>query len=69
MLETGLKKIIAEAVASPDRWDLFREPFVSFSAANDKRYAALKTRIGGWHLPPTELLPEAENRLKYTKRK
>lgn len=65
MLETEIKQIIAKAVASLNRPDLFREPLISFSAADDARYDALKTRIGGWHLSPTELLPEAKSVVSY----
>ncbi len=64
-LDMRLRELIADAVRRLDRPDLFRAPLVAVSAADDPRYAQLKTIIGPWHLEPRELLPDAERVISY----
>lgn len=64
-LEDEIAAIISDKMQQLGRDDLYRQPIVSFSAAQDKRYNRLKTIIGDWHLNPTELLPEAESVISY----
>lgn len=65
MMELKTERIIIDTVEALKRPDLFRRPFVSFSAADDERYTELKTLIGDWHLTPTELLPDAKSVISY----
>ncbi len=64
-LEKKVEELIAEQVKAIGRPDLFREPLVGFSAADDERYPKLKETIGSWHLNPRELFPEAETVISY----
>jgi len=64
-MEKQIEKIIVDTVKSLNRTDLFREPIVSFSKADDEKYTQLKTLIGDWHLSPTELLPGAKSVISY----
>lgn len=66
MLEDEIRQVIKEAVAAVKRPDLFREPLVSFSSAQDPRYADLRTKhIGEWHKLPSDLLPGARSVISY----
>ena len=58
-------RIISSQVAALGRPDLYRQPLVSFSWADDSRYPALKRIIGEWHLNPGELLPDANSLISY----
>lgn len=64
-LELEIKKIIENKVAELNRPDLFRNPLVAFSAADDSRFTELKELIGAWHNTPKELLPEAQSVISY----
>lgn len=64
-LEDSVKDIIINQLEALQRPDLYRQPLVSFSAADDPRYMELKTIIGPWHQTPTELLPEAKSVISY----
>jgi len=64
-IEIKVEQIITNQIIALDRPDLFREPIVAFSAADDKRYGELKEIIGEWHLNPTELLSEAKSVISY----
>ncbi len=65
MVENRIIEVIREAIVSLERPDLFREPLVSFSSAEDERYPRLKTLIGDWHALPEELLPGAKSIVSY----
>lgn len=45
-LSTRMKQTIIKAVQDINRPDLFREPLIGFSSANDPSYQELKTIIG-----------------------
>ena len=64
-LEKTIEEIIVEQLCTLKRPDLFRQPLVSFSSADDKRYSDLKEIIGEWHLNPSELLPDARSVISY----
>lgn len=64
-IEAKIEEIIVEQLYALNRSDLYRRALVSFSAADDTAYAALKKIVGEWHLTPTELLPEAESVISY----
>jgi len=64
-VEKEIEKIIIDTVKSLNRADLFREPIIAFSSADDGRYAQLKTIVGEWHLLPSELLPDAKSVISY----
>jgi len=61
----NIEQIIVGKLIELNRGDLFREPIVSFSSADDKRYSELKEIIGDWHLSPHELLPNADGIISY----
>jgi len=65
VLNESIKQIIADKIAELNRGDLFREPLVSFSSADDERYLEVKEIIGEWHLTPHELLPNAKSIISY----
>jgi len=64
-MEKEITKIVVDEVAALNRSDLFREPLVAFSSAEDPRYGELKSIIGEWHHHPKELLPEADGIISY----
>lgn len=64
-IEQEIKKIIFTQVIALNRPDLFRNPLVSFSSAEDKQYFDLKKIIGEWHMTPCELLPNAKSVISY----
>ena len=64
-LDQKLRELIRDEVRRLNRADLFRDPLVAVSAADDPRYAQLKTIIGPWHLEPRELLPDAQRVISY----
>ena len=64
-LETEIEGIIAQQLTALNRPDLFRQPLVAFSSADDARYASLKKIIGEWHQSPTEILPGAASVISY----
>lgn len=64
-LSTRMKQTIIKAVQDINRPDLFREPLIGFSSANDPSYQELKTIIGPWHRLPGELLDEAVSVISY----
>ncbi len=65
IIETRIKEIISNKVSELKRPDLYREPLVSFSSADDERYDELKELIGEWHLTPKELLSDAKSVISY----
>ena len=64
-LENDIQAVVQQEIRRLNRPDLFRDPMVSFSSAQDRRYAELKTIIGDWHLLPNELLPSAKTVISY----
>lgn len=64
-LETQVKTIIQSELSALNRADLFRSPLISFASAHDPEFMQLKTKIGTWHLHPTELLPTANTVISY----
>lgn len=64
-MEREIADIIHRSLAALNRQDLYRSPIVSFSDAEDIRYAELKTLIGPWHKSPGELLPGAKSVISY----
>lgn len=64
-LESDIEKIIKQEILALNRFDLAREPLVSYSQADDPRYLELKTIIGDWHLTPKEMLTDAESVISY----
>lgn len=64
-IERDITTIIEEAVAELDRGDLYREPLVAFSSADDQRYEGLKAIIGDWVRTPQEFLPSAKTTISY----
>jgi len=64
-MEKEIEDVINRTVQSLNRPDLFRTPIVSFSVADDARYAGLKMLIGEWHLSPHELLHSAKSVISY----
>ena len=65
IIELEIERIVIDMVEALKRPDLFRKPFVSFSAADDEKYIELKTLIGDWHLTPTEILSDAKSVISY----
>jgi len=64
-IEKRIEQIIADKMMELNRGDLFREPIVSYSSADDERYFELKEIIGEWHLSPRELLPNVNSVISY----
>lgn len=64
-LEQDIERIIKQEVRTLNRPDLFREPLVSFSSAEDPRYMELKEIVGEWHLTPKELMEDAKSVISY----
>ena len=64
-MNNKIKQLIIDKVATLNRNDLFREPIVAFSSAEDKRYDELKEIIGKWHQNPTEILSDAKSVISY----
>lgn len=64
-MEAQIRKIIGDKLSDLNRPDLYREPLVSFSDADDPKYIQLKDIIGDWHLTPKELLPTAKSVISY----
>lgn len=52
--------LISTAVSEWQRPELFRQPLVGFSAADDPSYEQLKEIVGPWHLRPQDILPQAK---------
>ena len=65
MLEDRITETIKEKLAELDRPDLFREPHVGFSAADDEMFAKLKELIGPWHFLPSDILPDAKSVISF----
>lgn len=59
-LRKEIVELVTTSVASSNRADLFRQPLVGFSAADDTYYKQLKQIIGPEHLYPQDILPEAK---------
>jgi len=64
-IEQDLRQIVINEVEGLGRSDLFREPLVAFSDANDKRYDDLKRIIGDWHLSAGEILEGAKSVISF----
>jgi epoxyqueuosine reductase QueG len=64
-LEQCLIKKVKEEVSALARPDLFREPLMAFSSADDSLYDELKQIIGEWHSHPKALLPDAKSVISY----
>lgn len=65
IMEREIGEIISNKVNELNRPDLYRQPLVSFSSADDERYDELKELIGEWHLTPSEFLPDAKSVISY----
>lgn len=64
-LELEIERLIRQEVRALNRSALFRQPLISFSAADDPRYMELKKIIGKWHLSPKELMEDARSVISY----
>ncbi|MCP1110820.1 hypothetical protein [Ohessyouella blattaphilus] len=64
-IESRIVEIIREELANLGRADLYREPLVAFSAADNPKYQGLKAIVGEWHQTPTELFPGAKSVISY----
>lgn len=64
-LEQEIRDFIKNEVKAANRPDLFREPIIGFSAADDPRYEKLKTIIGDWVQMPKDFLPDAKTVISY----
>ena len=64
-IEDEIRQLIVKKISELNRRDLFREPLVGFSRADDTRYEQLKSSIGEWHKNPAELFPEAVSVISY----
>lgn len=60
-MEREIERIIRAEMEALNRPDLFREPLVGFSSAQDPRYEELRQLVGDWHKTPVELLPSARS--------
>jgi len=61
----NIEAIINQKMKQLNRSDLFREPLVGISDADDLRYGRLKEIIGPWHLNPDEILANAQSVISY----
>jgi len=59
-LRKELTDLVVKSVNESERKDLFREPLVGFSSADNPLYRQLKEIIGPEHLYPQDILPEAK---------
>lgn len=59
-LRKELTDLVVKSVNESERKDLFREPLVGFSSADDPLYRQLKEIVGPEHLDPHDILPEAK---------
>lgn len=59
-LRKEIVELVTTSVANSNRADLFRQPLVGFSAADDAYYKQLKQIIGPEHLYPQDILPKAK---------
>ncbi|HAF17441.1 MAG: epoxyqueuosine reductase [Thermacetogeniaceae bacterium] len=59
-IKTELIDMVVKSVNESERKDLFREPLVGFSSADNPLYRQLKEIIGPEHLYPQDILPEAK---------
>ncbi len=57
--------IIKDGVKDLNRDDLYREPILGISTADDPLYLKLKELIGSWHKTPVELFSEAKAVISY----
>lgn len=64
-IERDLTEIIENAVRELDRPDLYREPIVAFSSADDPRYESLRQIVGDWVRTPREFLGSAQSVVSY----
>lgn len=64
-IESRIVEIIREELANLGRADLYREPLVAFSEADNPKYEELKEIVGEWHQTPTELFPGAKSVISY----
>lgn len=64
-LETDIENIVRRELKALNRPDLYREPLVAYSSAEDARYLQLKTIIGEWHMAPREVLADAQSVISY----
>ena len=65
LIEEKITEIIKKKLAELDRPDLFREPHVGFSAADDEMFSELKELIGPWHFLPSDILPDAKSVISF----
>lgn len=59
-LREELIGLISKGVLESEKEELFREPLVGFSSANDPLFIQLKEIVGPEHLYPQDILPEAK---------
>lgn len=64
-IEQDITAIVEDAVRDLGRPDLYRQPLVAFSSANDPRYDDLKTIVGDWVKTPKEFLPTAQTVISF----
>lgn len=57
--------LITAAVANAPRAELFRQPLVGFSAADDPLYLQLQEFVGPWHMQPQDILPQAKTIISF----
>lgn len=63
--EQKIEGLVKDMLKAHNRDDLFREPIVGFSNANDERYEKLKEIVGPWIKSPNELLEQAKSVVSY----
>ena len=61
----SIRQIIVDGVSQVERPDLFREPLVAVSAADNPAFAQLKSLIGEWHYLPSDILPGAASVISF----
>lgn len=64
-IEEAVADIIRQGVSDLGRPELFREPIVAFSSADDPRYENLKQIVGDWVRTPKEFLASAQTVVSY----
>ena len=64
-LEMEIEQFIKDFFVEVNRPDLFREPLVGFSSADNPKYEELKSLIGPWHKRPDEFLPSAKSVISF----
>ena len=64
-IEREITNLVEDAVRELDRTDLYRDPLVAFSSADDPRYEDLKQIVGDWVRTPKEFLESAQTVVSY----